>query len=172
VRASAPAALTEPLRHVVAALDGDLPVANLRTVEQAVGDARHNFLVVNRLLGAFAALGLLLAAVGLYGVISGLVAQRTQEFGVRLALGAQARDVLWIVLGKGALLAAFGALLGLAGAVGLSRLLGAIIPGLPGHDPLSLALGAGLLLIVTLTACYLPARRAMRIDPMIAIRHE
>ncbi len=171
-RASAPASLAESLRRAVASLDGDLPVANLRTVEQALEDARHNFLVVNRLLGAFAALGLLLAALGLYSVISGLVVQRTQEFGVRLALGAQARDVLWLVLGKGALLAAFGVLLGSAGAVMLSRTLGAIIPGLPGQDPLSLALVAGLLLIVALAACYLPARRAMKVDPMVAIRHE
>jgi putative ABC transport system permease protein len=172
VRAAAPDSLTETLRRTVAGLDGDLPLAYPRTVERALDYARHNFHVVNQILGAFAFLGLMLAAVGLYGVISGTVAQRTQEFGIRMALGARARAVLWLVLGRGALLAILGILLGLAGTAGLWHVLGAMIPGLQGQDLTSLALIAGLLLAVALAACLLPARRATKIDPLAALRRE
>jgi putative ABC transport system permease protein len=172
VRTAAPESLAEMLRRTVAGLDGDLPLAYPRTVDQSLDHARHNFQVVNQILGAFAFLGLALAAVGLYGVISGTVVQRTQEFGIRMALGAQARDVLWLVLGKGALLAILGILLGLAGTAGLWRVLGAMIPGLQGQDMMSLALIAGLLLAVALAACLLPARRATKVDPLTALKHE
>jgi putative ABC transport system permease protein len=172
VRAVAPDSLTETLRRTVAGLDGDLPLAYPRTVERALDYARHNFQVVNQILGAFAFLGLALAAVGLYGVISGTVVQRTQEFGIRMALGARSRDVLWLVLGKGVLLAILGILLGLAGTAGLWHVLGALIPGLQGQDLMSLALIAGLLLAVALAACLLPARRATKVDPLAALRHE
>ena len=172
VRTAAPDSLKEELRRAVAGLDGDLPVLHLQTVEQALRLARHNFQVVNQLLGAFAILGLVLAAVGLYSVISGIVVQRTQEFGIRMALGAQARDVLWLVLGKGLNLAILGILLGLAGAAGLLHVLGTLIPGLPGQDLLSLTLVAGILLIVTLVSCFLPARHATKVDPLVALRYE
>jgi putative ABC transport system permease protein len=172
VRTTAPDSLAETLRRTVAGLDGDLPLAYPRTVERELDYARHNFHVVNQILGAFAFLGLVLAAVGLYGVISGTVVQRTQEFGIRMALGAQARDVLWLVLSKGMLLAILGILLGLAGTAGLWHVLGVIIPGLQGQDLLSLALIAGLLLAVTLAACLVPARRATNVDPLAALRHE
>ena len=132
----------------------------------------RNFKIANQLLTGFALLGLLLAALGLYGVIAGLVVERTPEFGIRLALGAQARDVLWLVLGKGLRLAALGTALGLAGSFAVIRLLAAILPALPGQDPILLALTVAALFAVALLACYLPARRATRVNPLDALRAE
>jgi ABC-type antimicrobial peptide transport system permease subunit len=105
-------------------------------------------------------------------VISTLVVQRTSEFGIRLALGAQTHDVLWLVLGKSIALTAIGSALGLVGAGGLVYLLGKLMPGLPGSDPLALAAIVLVLLAVALLACWLPARRATKVDPMIALRSE
>jgi predicted permease len=164
--------LADPLRRAVAELDGDLPVVELRTAAQAVAGGQHDIVVANRLLASFAALGLGLAALGLYGVISGLVAQRTQEFGIRLALGAQPHNVLRIVLGNGALLAGVGTALGLGLAAVLLPTLAAAFPGLPGVDPVALAAAVGLLFAVALLACWLPARRATKVDPMVALRSE
>jgi len=172
LRARNPAALAEPLRRAIAELDPDLPVADVRTIGQAVDHAQHNFYVANQLLAGFALLGLVLAAIGLYGVISTLVVQRTQEFGIRLALGAQTRDVLWLVLGKSLSLAGLGSALGLAGAAALVSFLGKLMPGLPGGDPFALAAIVVLLLGVALVACFLPARRATKVDPIIALRSE
>jgi putative ABC transport system permease protein len=172
IRARNPETLAEPLRRAVAEVDPDLPVAWVNTVPQAVDNAQRNFKVANQLLGGFALLGLILAAVGLYGVISTLVVQRTSEFGIRLALGAQTRDVLWLVLGKSAALAAAGSGLGLLGAVALMRLLNRLVPGIPGSDPLVLAGLVVVLFLVALGACFLPARRATKVDPIVALRTE
>jgi putative ABC transport system permease protein len=172
LRARNPETLAEPLRRAVAEIDPDLPVADLRTIGQTVDRAQNNLHVANQLLAGFAVLGLGLAAVGLYGVISTLVAQRTQEFGIRLALGAQGRDVLRLVLGKSLWLVALGSALGLVGAGGLVSLLGKLMPGLPGGDPLILAAIVILLLAVALGACWIPARRATKVDPMVALRAE
>jgi putative ABC transport system permease protein len=124
------------------------------------------------LLGAFATIGLILAVIGIYGVVSYTVVQRTGELGIRMALGAQSRDVLRLVLGKGALLVLGGTLLGVAGAYGVSRLLISLIPSLPTRDPLILPLTGVALVAVALVACYIPARRATRVDPMVALRSE
>jgi len=164
--------LADPLRHAVAELDPDLPVVELRTAAQAVAGGQHDIRVANKLLAAFAALGLGLAALGLYGVISGLVAQRTQEFGIRLALGAQPHNLLQIVLGNGALLAGLGTALGLGLTALLLPALAAAFPGLPGLDAFALGAAVGLLFLVALLACWFPARRATRVDPMIALRAE
>jgi predicted permease len=172
LRGATPEALAEPLRRAVAELDADLPVVELRTTAQAAADGQHHLLVANKLLATFAALGLGLAALGLYGVISGLVAQRTQEFGIRLALGAQPHNVLQIVLGNGALLAGLGTALGLALAAFLLPMLAAAFPGLPALDASALAAAIGLLFFVALLACWLPARRATKVDPLIALRSE
>jgi ABC-type antimicrobial peptide transport system permease subunit len=137
-----------------------------------VEGGQHDLQVANNLLAAFAALGLCLAALGLYGVISGLVAQRTQEFGIRLALGAQPHNVLQIVLGNGALLAGAGSVLGLALAAVLLPALAAAFPGLPGADLITVAASVVLLFVVAMFACWLPARRATKVDPMIALRAE
>ncbi len=171
-RSRNPEALADPLRRAVAELDNDLPVVELRTAAQAVAGGQHDIVVANNLLAAFAALGLGLAALGLYGVISGLVAQRTQEFGIRLALGAQPHNVLQIVLGNGALLAGLGTALGLGLSALLLPVLAAAFPGLPALDVSALAVAIGLLFAVALLACWLPARRATKVDPMIALRSE
>ena len=171
-RGAAPEALADPLRRAVAELDSDLPVVELRTTAQAVSGAQHDLHVTNKLLAAFAGLGLCLAALGVYGVISGLVAMRTQEFGIRLALGAQPAHVLRIVLGNGALLAGLGTALGLGLAAVLLPSLAAAFPGLPGLDLPAFLVVLALLFLVTVLACWLPAWRATKVDPMIALRAE
>jgi len=169
---AAPESLATGLRLAIAGLDPDLPAYNIRSVDQSVDRFVRNFQITNQLLTGFAFLGLLLAAIGLYGVIAGLVVQRTAEFGIRFALGAQTRDVLWLVLGKGLRLAGLGAALGVVGSFALMGLLASIVPGLPGQDWLVLSCTVILLLGVTSAACLLPARRAAKVDPMIALRAE
>ena len=124
------------------------------------------------LLGVFAALALLLAAVGIYGVMSYVVSLRTNEIGVRMALGAQPRDVLGLVLGRGTKLAVAGVAIGLAGALALSRFLSSLLFGVRSTDPPTFLAVALLLIAVALAACYFPARRAMRVEPLVALRHE
>jgi putative ABC transport system permease protein len=173
LRTSATAeALGNSLRNTVAGLDPSLPVYRIRTARATVDQGLGSISLLGSLLGAFAAVGVILAAIGIYGVVSYTVVQRTGELGIRMALGAQTRDVLWLVLGKGALLVLLGALLGAGGAWGVSKLLVALIPSLPTHDPLVLALTGVGLVTVALLACYIPARRATRVDPLVALRSE
>ena len=169
---SSPEALGNSLRSAVAGLDPELPVYRVRTARATVDAGLGSISLLGSLLGAFATIGVILAAIGIYGVVSYTVVQRTGELGIRMALGAQSRDVLWLVLGKGALLVAIGALLGGAGAYGVSKLLISLIPSLPTRDPLILPLAALALVAVALVACYIPARRATRVDPLIALRSE
>ncbi len=172
IRSSAPASMIETVRRAIAEVDPDLPADEVMTVSQALDRSQHNIVIVANLLIGFAILGLILAAVGLYGVISNLVAQRTGEFGIRLALGARPSNVLNLVLSHGAKLTVIGLVLGLVGAYGVSRLLNAIMPRLVSPDPLALAGMAALLLIVALLASWLPAHRATKVDPMLALRAE
>ena len=165
-------ALGNSLRSTIAGMDPALPVFRIRTARAAVDSGLGNLSLLGSLLGAFATIGLILAVIGIYGVVSYTVVQRTGELGIRLALGAQTGDVLWLVLGKGAVLVFTGALLGVAGAYGVSRLLIAVIPSLPTRDPLILALTGLTLIVVAMIACYIPARRATRVDPLIALRSE
>jgi predicted permease len=160
------------VRNAIAGLDPELPVYRIRMARAEVDRGLGSISLLGSLLGAFATIGVILAAIGIYGVVSYTVAQRTGELGIRMALGAQSRDVLWLVLGKGAVLVVTGALLGGLGAYGVSRLLISVIPSLPTRDPLILPLAAFALVVVALVACYIPARRATRVDPLIALRSE
>jgi putative ABC transport system permease protein len=167
-----PMRLASAVRSAVWSVDPEQPVWKIRTqqslVERSVGLPRF----LAQLMGAYAALALLLAAVGLYGVMAYTVAQRTHEIGVRLALGAQPLDVLRMVLRRGLLLAWVGLLLGLAGALAVGRLLQSLLFKVSASDPLTLVAVAALLLLVAALASYGPARRATRVDPLVALRYE
>ena len=165
-------AIGNSLRSSIAGIDPELPVYRIRTARNAVDQGLDYLSLTGSLLGAFATVGVLLAAIGIYGVVSYTVAQRTGELGIRMALGAQTRDVLWLVLSKGAIVVLTGAVIGVVGAYLVSRLLIAFIPSLPTRDPLILALAGVALVIVALVACYIPARRATRVDPLIALKSE
>ena len=165
-------ALGNSLRSAIAGFDPALPVYRIRTARAAVDSGLGSISLLGSLLGAFATVGVILAAIGIYGVISYTVVQRTGELGIRMALGAQSRDVMRLVLGKGAVLVTLGALLGGAGAYGVSKLLISLIPSLPTRDPLIVPLAALALFVVALVACYIPARRATHVDPLTALRSE
>ncbi len=167
-----PDALARPLAEAVRSIDPDLPTYNVKTVEEYLGGTiaipRFNTL----LLGIFAGLALLLTAIGLYGVISYSVAQRTHEIGIRMALGAQPGEMMRLVVAEGVRLALFGVGLGLVAAFAFTRFLSSLLFGVTATDPLSFAIVVATLLAVVLLACYVPARRAMSVDPMVALRYE
>ena len=168
----APQSLTAAFREAVAAVDPDLPVRDLVPADTVVRRVLSNLYFVRELLVAFAALGLVLAVVGIYGVIARTVIQRTGEIGIRTALGARGADVMRLVLGSGLRLALVGAGIGLVGAAALSRLLVSFLPGMQTNGGAVLAAATVFLVVVALAACYLPARRAAAIDPVVALRHE
>jgi len=167
-----PRAIIGSARESVRSVDPALPLAKVSTLATLVDDSMTQSRFSMLLLTAFAVLALLLASIGIYGVISYAVAQRTQEFGIRLALGAQPRNVFSIILAQGARLAGFGIAIGLVAAVGVARLMRALLFGVQPLDPLTFAVVPVLLLAVALLACYLPARRATRVDPLVALRCE
>jgi len=167
-----PMRMADAVRQQVWAVDKEQPVAGAMPLEDLVGDTLAPRKTQAGLLGGFAVLALLLAALGIYAVLSFTVTQRTQEFGVRMALGAQPSDVLHMAFSQGVRLFILGAVIGLAAAFALSRTLEHLLYGVSATDPASFVLVTLLLSGVTLLACYFPARRAMRVDPMIALRYE
>ncbi|MBV9924263.1 MAG: ABC transporter permease [Acidobacteria bacterium] len=167
-----PRALVPALNAEVRALDPSLPLFDVKTVEEHMGVSLFPARVAAALLGSFGLLALLLAGVGVYGVVSYAAARRTREIGIRMALGARPRDVLRLVAGGGMLLVASGIGLGLAGAFALTRFMEGLLYGVSATDPTTFALVVFVLLFVALLACLVPARRATKVDPMIALRYE
>jgi putative ABC transport system permease protein len=167
-----PNSLTRDVEQKIWAIDSALPPTDILSMNAVVSETlspqRFNLI----LLGIFAVVALLLAAVGIYGVIAYSVTQRTHEIGVRVAVGAQPRDIIELVLGESGRLVAAGTLIGLGGAFALTRFMSSMLFGVTARDPLTFAAVAALLAGVASLASYIPARRALRVDPMIALRHE
>jgi len=167
-----PHALASAAREIVAALDKDLPVANLRTMDDLMAASVASPRFRTTLVAIFAAAGLLLAAIGIYGVMSYAVTERTHEIGVRAALGAGRADLLRLVLGETLLLAGLGVGVGVAGALATTRTIRALLFHVEPTDAATFAAIALILVATALAAAYIPARRAMRVDPMVALRYE
>jgi putative ABC transport system permease protein len=167
-----PMALAAAAQAAVWSIDRDQPIAAIRTVRELLAQQEANRRFTTLLLGLFAAVALVLAAIGIYGVIAYATAQRTQEIGIRLALGADQRSVMRLVLAGGLRIAVAGLALGLAGAFALTRVLSGLLYGVGSRDPVTFVLVPFALLLVALAACWIPARRAMKVDPLIALRAE
>lgn len=167
-----PEKMISPARALVRDLDPALPVGQVRTMDQVLSSAQARPRFLTLLLSGFSTVALILAAVGIYGVVSYSVAQRTSEFGIRMAMGASQRDVLGMVLGQGLILGAIGVIVGAAGAMLLTWKMRELLFGISSFDPLTFIVMAVMLTLVTLAACWIPARRATRVDPMVALRYE
>jgi len=167
-----PMSMANAVRQAVWSIDSDQPMWKVRSLEsmmaRSIGDRRY----LAQLLSVYSGLALLLVAVGIYGVLSYSVSQRIQEIGVRMALGAQPADVLGHILRRGMAMVLVGIALGWAGALGVTRLMSKLLFGVTPSDPATFLIGASILTVAALLACYLPARRAMRVDPMVALRYE
>jgi putative ABC transport system permease protein len=167
-----PNQLVAAMRQQVRSVDPDQPIYNVRTMNEirseSVAPERLNL----TLLTLFAGIALVLAIVGIYGVMSYSVTQRTHEIGIRMAIGARPRDVFKMVIGQGMILALIGVGFGLVGAFGLTRLMASMLFGVEPTDPATFAVIAVLLTLVALLACYLPSRRATKVDPVVSLRYE
>jgi putative ABC transport system permease protein len=168
----APTTLEEPIRQSVAAVDRDQAVTDLKTIEQLESEDVATDRLRSILLTAFAAIAALLTALGIYGVIAFGVVQRTREIGIRAALGARASNLLRLVLGQAALTILLGLAIGVAAALAASRVMATFLFGVGPSDPWTFAGVAGLLAIVAAAACYLPARQAISVDPLVALKTE
>jgi predicted permease len=167
-----PTQLVSEVREVVRRADPDLPLMNVKTQAEQTGEALAQEKLFARLSSFFGLVALLLASIGLYGTLSYAVTRKTREIGIRMALGAKPADVLGMVIGQGLRLAALGVALGLGAGLGFTRWIASMIYGVSPRDPVTFALGSALLLLVASLACLIPARRAMRVDPLIALRYE
>jgi predicted permease len=170
--AANPAVVTAAVRSAVSQMDSNLPVFNVHTETQLVDQLLSQESMIARLSSFFGLLALALACIGLYGLLSYEISRRTREIGIRMALGAQPANVLALVLRQGILLAIVGAALGVGVALGITRYLASMLYDVHANDPMTIAGVAVLLTMVALAACYIPARRAMRVDPMVALRYE
>jgi putative ABC transport system permease protein len=164
--------LASAIRSAIWSVDSEQPVSVVRPLEAIMAEHYTGYGIISQLMGYFSLLGLFLGAIGIYGVMAFMVAQRTSEIGIRIALGAQPSQILRLVVGRGLWLAGIGIALGIVGALAMSRLLVFMPAGISPHDPLTFAGVAVLIAAVSLAACYIPARRAMRIDPLAAVRYE
>jgi putative ABC transport system permease protein len=167
-----PALMTATLRRAIANVDPDLVLSRATTMTSLLDEPLAQPRLNAMLLAMFAVVVLLLSVVGLYGVLAWTVRQRTRELGIRMALGAQPRQLQLLVLRRGILIAGAGAIVGLLGALGASRVLQALLYEISPTDPLTMAVASALLLTVAVVACLIPARRATRVDPLIALRAE
>jgi putative ABC transport system permease protein len=170
--AGLPETLAGAIRREASALDKNLPVFEIRTLAAQLDNALTPQRLAAMIISGFGLLALILASMGLYGVMAYSVAQRTQEIGIRMALGAESRDVLKLIVWHGMTLALIGVGAGLLASVALTRLMKSLLFGVSPNDPLTFTVIALLLTIVTLLACFIPARRATKVDPMVALRVE
>jgi putative ABC transport system permease protein len=167
-----PLTIVGAVRQAVWSIDPNQPLSNVNTLAKVVDDSIAQRRLNMLLMGLFGGLALLLSAVGIYGLLSHAVTQRTQEMGIRMALGAQVSDVLKLVLRQGMMLAIAGEVIGLVGAFALTRLMRGLLFGVTPNDAMTFVVVAGVLAVVALLACYIPARRATKVDPLIALRYE
>jgi putative ABC transport system permease protein len=167
-----PKGLVPAIRGSLRSLDKEIPISQVQTMEEVVSRSLAQRRLSMSLLVVFAVLAGLLAAVGIYGVMTYIVAQRTHEMGIRLAMGASSIDVLKLVLRDGAKLATVGVVIGISAAFALTRVIARLLYGVSAVDPISFAGISLLVTIVALVACYIPARRATRVDPLVALRSE
>jgi putative ABC transport system permease protein len=170
--ASEPSSLIPAVKKEIWRVDPDQPVTDIKTMDELVSTEAAGRRFVLELIGAFAAIALVLAAVGIYGVVSYGMRQRVHEIGIRMALGAREQQIMSLVAGQNAKWLLFGISAGVAGGLALTRLLGAYLYAVRPTDPLTFAIVSVLLLAVALTAVYIPARRATKVDPMVALRYE
>jgi putative ABC transport system permease protein len=164
--------LQQAIRHAVKAIDKDQPLMDIKTLEQIKSESMASDRLESLLLGVFAGIATLLSAVGIYGVMSYSVAQRTHELGIRAALGASTVSLLGLVLRGGMVMTGISLALGIAGALGLTKLIESLLFGIGARDPITIVAVAGILGCVALLACYIPARRATQVDPTTALRCE
>jgi putative ABC transport system permease protein len=167
-----PQALVSGVRAKIAEIDSNLPVTSIASWNSIVAASVAQPRVLSHFVGVFAGFALLLAAIGIYGVMAYSVAARTQEIGIRMSLGAEPRDIVKLVVGQGMRLALLGVAIGIAASLALTRLISRLLFGVTATDPVAFSLAAVVLAITALAACYLPARRAMRVDPLVVLRFE
>jgi ABC-type antimicrobial peptide transport system permease subunit len=169
---AAAAALAPPVVAAVRSIDRNLPISAVQTMDAVVGDATAESRFYLVLLAAFAGIAIVLASVGIFGVMSYAVARRTHEIGIRVALGAEPRDVVRMIVGQGTLIALSGAAVGLGASLLLTRLMAGILYGVAPRDPATFGWVSGLLIAIAALASYLPARRAAMVDPLMALRSD
>jgi len=167
-----PNAIIDTVRKAVQVFGGPIGISAIQTLRAQIDESLQQDWLVAALCSVFGALALALACIGLYGVLSFSVARRTHEIGIRMALGAERRDVLRMVVGQGLKLALIGVAIGVAGALALTRFLSSMLYGVKLTDPLTYGAVSLILIVVALMACYIPARRAAKVDPMVALRYE